>query len=347
MSPTLWKPACAIATSGRSSRGARAGAGQQRGRRVDRRVGLRSRPRQRVGDQQRKRRAHRQVGAPRIEAGGGDAQAGPLARDQQRHAERARDRDVAGRQRQPARRGDVDVAEIQLAQQRVVAAHVGDHRIAHAAALGERAARRRAGRDTGSGPLVGRRRRRDAVEHRPGRSRPSARARASAAASVRRSTVTVRPRLSSAPSRYRSAPPTRSTRRRGRGGTTAYAVSSSARSSSPASPAPAARDQLRLQPRVGREHVGQLVPPALARRQLQAQRSTVAPPAAMSTATDAGVAPKFCTTSAASTAPGSAGRRRAANEMMPTLPPRRPTCPKRTSKRTSSVGRARRAAPRR
>ena len=155
-SPIRWKPTWAIATSGRSSRGRALAPVSSAGGASTRRVGRRSRgPGERVRDQQRKRGAHRQVGAARVEAGGGDAQAGALARDHQRHAERAGHRDVAGRERQPPRLGDVDVAEIELARERVVAAHVGDHRIAHAARARRTGCPGRAGRDRGSGPGSG------------------------------------------------------------------------------------------------------------------------------------------------------------------------------------------------
>ena len=53
--------------------------------------------------------------------------------------------------------------------------------------------------------------------------------------------------------------------------------------------------------------------------------STVVPPLPTSIPTAAGAARKLCTTSAVSTAPGSAGTRRAASDRMPTLLARRPT----------------------
>ena len=120
----------------------RAGAGQQRGRRFDRGVGVRARrPGERVGDQQRERG---RASAGRSAAGRswrGDAQAGTLARDEQRHAERAAPR---RRRRAPSasRRASAMLTSARSSWRSSGWSRrdVGDHRIAHAAALGERAA---------------------------------------------------------------------------------------------------------------------------------------------------------------------------------------------------------------
>ena len=220
----------------------------------------------------------------------------------------------------------------------MVAAHVGDHRIAHAAAFGERAAR--AVRVEVQEPsLGGRRRRRDAVEHDQVVVGPARALRlgggqrqavdGDGAAQAEQRAVEVQVGAAHAQDaavgqgrddgvrgvierqRRRRALERDGPRRRASGANT---LGSWCRRRSPG---------------------------ASSRR----SRSTVAPPAAMSIATDALRAPKFCTTSAASTALGSAGRRRAANEMMPTLPPRRgrPTC---SNRREAHVQVARDRAPR-
>ena len=189
----------------------RAGAGQQRGRRVDRRVGPSVPPRPARW-------------RPAAETPG--ASAGRTGADRswwrRRAARAARARSAAARRtsRPPRRR-------------RARAPAAGPRRCSRrrdraGARAGGRGARRRspdrarcrvrrtgcpgrADRDKVAPVAGGARARRRRT--RPDRSRASARAGPRRRPGSARSTAMVRPRLSSAPSRYRSAPPTRSTRR--------------------------------------------------------------------------------------------------------------------------------------
>src|SRR6185312_16500148 len=101
------------------------------------------RPGERVGQQQREGGAHRQIGPAGIERQRGDLQPSALTGDDQRDPERGGQRGVAGAERQPARLGDVELRQIELTQERVLAPHRGriEHRIADGPPNGERTPR--------------------------------------------------------------------------------------------------------------------------------------------------------------------------------------------------------------